>query len=43
MHNVDIRNLLFAIARDARLNLDVHPDLAGTVSINAIDQTLTKS
>ena len=27
-------------ARDARLNLDVHPDLAGTVSINAIDQTL---
>ena len=42
VHNVDIRNLLFAIARDARLNLDVHPDLAGTVSINAIDQTLTE-
>ncbi len=40
VHNVDIRNLLFAVARDARLNLDVHPDLAGTVSINAIDQTL---
>lgn len=40
VHNVDVRNLLFAIARDARLNLDVHPDLAGTVSINAIDQTL---
>ncbi|PWW47692.1 type II secretion system protein GspD [Melaminivora alkalimesophila] len=40
VHNVDIRNLLFAIARDARLNLDVHPELAGTVSMNAIDQTL---
>jgi len=40
VHNLDIRNLLFAVARDARLNLDVHPDLAGTVSINAIDQTL---
>lgn len=40
VHNVDIRSLLFAIARDARLNLDVHPDLAGTVSMNAIDQTL---
>ena len=39
VHNVDIRSLLFAIARDARLNLDVHPDLAGTVSMNAIDQT----
>jgi MSHA biogenesis protein MshL len=24
------------------LNLDVHPDLAGTVSMNAIDQTLTE-
>ncbi len=42
VHNVDIRNLLFAIARDAHLNLDVHPDLVGTVSINAIDQTLTE-
>lgn len=42
VHNVDIRSLLFAIARDARLNLDVHPDLAGTVSMNAIDQTLTE-
>ncbi len=40
VHNVDVRNLLFAIARDARLNLDVHPELAGTVSMNAIDQTL---
>ena len=42
VHNVDIRNLLFAIARDARLNLDVHPDLSGSVSMNAIDQTVTE-
>lgn len=40
VHNVDVRNLLFAIARDARLNIDVHPDLAGTVSMVAIDQSL---
>lgn len=40
VHNVPIRDLLFAIARDAKLNLDVHPDLQGTVSINAIDQTI---
>jgi general secretion pathway protein D len=42
VHNVAIRDLLFALARDARLNLDVHPDLAGTVSINAIDQTINE-
>ena len=40
VHNVPVRDLLFAIARDARLNLDVHPDLNGKVSINAIDQTI---
>lgn len=42
VHNLAIRDLLFALARDARLNLDVHPDLTGTVSINAIDQTITE-
>lgn len=42
VHNVAVRDLLFVVARDARLNLDVHPDLTGTVSINAIDQTITE-
>ncbi len=32
--------LLFALARDARLNLDIDPSITGRVSINAIDQTL---
>ncbi len=32
--------LLFALARDARLNLDIDPGIVGRVSINAIDQTL---
>ncbi len=32
--------LLFALARDARLNLDIDPSISGRVSINAIDQTL---
>jgi general secretion pathway protein D len=32
--------LLFALARDARLNLDIDPSISGNVSINAIDQTL---
>ncbi len=32
--------LLFSLARDARVNLDVHPDIRGVVTLNAIDQTL---
>lgn len=32
--------LLFALARDARLNLDVDPAISQRISINAIDQTL---
>jgi general secretion pathway protein D len=32
--------LLFALARDARLNLDIDPSISDRVSINAIDQTL---
>ena len=32
--------LLFALARDARLNLDIDPSITGRVSINAINQTL---
>jgi len=32
--------LLFALARDARMNLDIDPAIDGRVSINAIDQTL---
>jgi MSHA biogenesis protein MshL len=32
--------LLFALARDARLNLDIDPAITGRISINAIDQTL---
>ncbi len=38
--NIPASELLFALARDARLNLDIHPAITGRVSINAIDQTL---
>ncbi len=40
VNNVRVQELLFALARDARLNVDIHPDLTGTVTLNAIDQTL---
>jgi general secretion pathway protein D len=38
--NLPASELLFALARDARLNLDIDPSIDGHVSINAIDQTL---
>ncbi|MBE7424315.1 MAG: pilus (MSHA type) biogenesis protein MshL [Zoogloeaceae bacterium] len=38
--DVKVQELLFALARDARLNVDIHPGIAGTVTLNAIDQTL---
>ncbi|MFO7188068.1 MAG: type II and III secretion system protein [Pseudomonadota bacterium] len=40
VHDVPARELLFALARDARLNVDIHPGITGTVTLNAIDQTL---
>lgn len=38
--NVSAQEILFALARDAKINLDIHPGIAGTVTINAINQTL---
>lgn len=40
VHNVKVQELLFALARDAKLNVDIHPGIDGTVTLNAIDQTL---
>lgn len=40
VNEVPVRELLFALARDARVNVDVHPGIAGTVTLNAIGQTL---
>src|SRR5687767_4034050 len=40
VNNVRVQELLFALARDARLNVDIHSDITGAVTLNAIDQTL---
>ena len=40
VNGVRAQELLFALARDARLNIDVHPGITGTVTLNAIEQTL---
>ena len=40
VHNVPVQELLFSLARDAKLNVDIFPGLSGSVSLNAVDQTL---
>ncbi|MDO8959346.1 MAG: secretin N-terminal domain-containing protein, partial [Rhodocyclaceae bacterium] len=40
VNNVRAQELLFALARDAKLNVDIHPGIEGVVTLNAIDQTL---
>ncbi len=38
--NVPAQEILFALARDAKINLDITPGVQGNVTINAINQTL---
>ncbi|MEZ5673556.1 MAG: pilus (MSHA type) biogenesis protein MshL [Thiotrichaceae bacterium] len=38
--DVAVDKLLFALARDAKLNVDIHPGIQGRVTVNAIEQTL---
>ena len=40
VNNVRAQELLFALARDARLQIDIDPNLSGNITLNAIDQTL---
>ena len=40
VNNVRVQDLLFALARDAKLNVDIHPGVTGSVTLNAIDQSL---
>jgi MSHA biogenesis protein MshL len=40
VNGVKVQELLFALARDAKLNVDIHAGITGVVTLNAIDQTL---
>ena len=42
VEGVEVRELLFALARDARLNVDIHPAIEGRVTLNAVEQTLPR-
>ncbi|HEY0337298.1 MAG TPA: secretin N-terminal domain-containing protein, partial [Burkholderiales bacterium] len=40
VNEVPVKELLNALARDTRQNIDIHPGLQGLVSLNAVDETL---
>lgn len=40
VYKVPVQSLLFALARDAKVNIDIHPGIQGEVTLNALDQTL---
>jgi general secretion pathway protein D len=40
VHEVPVKELLVALARDTKQNIDIHPALGGLVSLNAINETL---
>ena len=40
VNDVPVKELLQALARDTKLNIDIHPALTGVVSLNAINETL---
>jgi general secretion pathway protein D len=39
VNEVPVKELLFALARDTKQNIDIHPSVRGVVSLNAIDET----
>ena len=40
VYDTPVKEVLFAIARDSKLNVDIHPSIQGNVTLNAVDQTL---
>src|SRR5206468_916922 len=38
--NQPVRDVLLAMARETKVNFDIHPGIEGSVNLNAIDQTL---
>lgn len=38
--DVPVQEILFALARESKMNIDIHPAIQGKVTLNAVDQTL---
>lgn len=42
VNDVPTKELLFAVARDANVNIEIDPAITGTVTLNAVNQTLAQ-
>lgn len=42
VNEAPVKEILFALARESKLNMDIHPALQGRVTLNAVDQTLAE-
>ena len=40
VNEVPVKEILFALARESKLNIDIHPAIQGRATLNAVDQTL---
>ncbi len=40
VNEVPVKEILFALARESKINVDIHPDIKGRATLNAVDQTL---
>ncbi len=40
VYDTPVREVLFAMARDSKINMDIHPSIDGRVTLNAVNQTL---
>lgn len=40
VNEVPVKEILFALARESKLNVDINPAIQGRVTLNAVDQTL---
>ncbi len=40
VNEVPVKDLLLALARDTKQNIDIHPGITGLVSLNAVNETL---
>lgn len=40
VNEVPVKEILFALARESNLNIDIHPAIQGRVTLNAVDQTM---
>ncbi len=42
VNEAPVKEILFALARESKLNMNIHPALQGLVTLNAVDQTLAE-